>query len=166
MSFSLRAKAAVVIGVVALAIQLGVLAPAEATAIPAGVSTTAKPGMIAHPATASYGYSCFGHFGTFLANGYDTVLDFSGEGSYPTWPDGSRGCYGIAPGRTIYQINASASSWFVIPGNGRADYMYGATQNSSGSQKTIIVGVGNPANYDLYADTYIVGSGWQGWHSY
>jgi hypothetical protein len=172
MKFTLRAAGrAGAAGIAVLAIQAGLLAPAVAattgSATTASATVTAHPGLVSHQAaTASYDYSCFGKWGTFLANGQPTVLDFSGEGSNPTWPDGSRGCYGISPGRAIWQINSSSSAWYPIPGNGRADYMYGATQNSSGSQKTIIVGVGNPAIYDLWSDTYIAGSGWQGWQRY
>ena len=111
------------------------------------------------PADASsFTWSCFGYSGTFRSDYYyPTVLDFS-----TGWPDGSYGCYGISPGRHIYQINSTASGWSEIPGGGVADYVYGYWNDHAGVRR---ICVGRLDTGRIYFDTYYAGSGWAGWYT-
>jgi hypothetical protein len=109
----------------------------------------------AAPASASVSYTCFGYTGTFAdPTAYPTV-------AYVTWQYGADNCFGISPGRHIW--NASAGHpWSVIPGGGLADGLSGFYQGGSSSlyYKGVQVWVASSNHYfcqEWWSDT-----GWTG----
>ncbi len=76
-----------------------------------------------------YQLNCFGYTGTFK-DGSRVIL--------AQWNDGSRECFGIAPGRTIWHAWPNSGGWRQMPGNGRADDTYTTLENGQGDRMVIV----------------------------
>lgn len=113
---------------------------------------------VAAPAYASYQGSCFGYTGTFADPvGFPTLV-------HATFPDGSQNCFGISPGRQVWDTHPG-QPWYVIPGGGRADGIEGAYWYNDGVNIEKIIRVWVAGSGNFWCQSYVYGGGWQTtWH--
>jgi hypothetical protein len=102
------------------------------------------------PVPAGGKVNCYGYIGTFKAGTEVMVVD---------WATSSDECFGIAPNRTIWHAWPGSGGWKLMPGNGRADFVYPAiVENLTTGYRGVSVFVS--ANSSLWCQNYNRSGGW------
>jgi hypothetical protein len=143
----MRTRAHAIRSVVAAAMAAGALAVAPAaTAVPSGTVVAARSCPITMWGHTGY-YNCDPYF----KNGY---LDWDENRTVDE-------VFVVAPNRTIWHTWASAGGWKEMPGNGRADRVYGPVETGNPYRRCIIVFVDN-ASYHYWQNCFYSGR----WHTW
>jgi len=101
--------------------------------------------------------SCFGYYGTFLANSRVVVVN---------WVYTSDECFGIATDRTIWHAWVGSGGWQRMPGNFHADDIAGIRDESADGTKGVRVREDTIYHHSYY-QLYTPSTGWSGiWHEY
>ncbi|WIX85640.1 hypothetical protein [Amycolatopsis sp. DG1A-15b] len=165
MSFMRRAvRSAAVAAGIALTMAMALATPAEADAngsvLVGGGRASAAPAQPAGTAATAYWASvpangrvnCFNYWGTFKQGTDVLVVDWA--------TSSTNECFGIAPDRTIWHAWTGSGGWKVMPGNGRADYIYDVGENVANGARVVMVSVAGSTS--LWCQYYYRDGGWTG----
>ena len=140
------------------------LAAALTAVTPAAASTAGAAAWPMSAETTAHYYtdvppdgrvSCYGYYGTFLANSRVMVVD---------WAHTSDECFGIATDRTIWHAWVGSGGWKRLPGTFHADDMAGVRDESADGTKGVIVRE-DTIYHHTYYQLYTPSAGWSGvWH--
>ncbi|MDX3190106.1 hypothetical protein PV458_16995 [Streptomyces sp. MN03-5084-2B] len=120
---------------------------AAAPAQPAGTSPTVRIAPIPDDGRVN----CFNYVGTFKQDTGVWVVGWQGGSTYE--------CFGIAPDRTIWHAWPGSGGWKPMPGNGRADFVFDAWDNTAGDRRitVYVTAISTP-----YCQNYSRSGGWTG----